>query len=62
MGTKKFWNGEMYIGQWKNGKEDGYGLRLSGEKKILFNGKWQEGILVQDNKKLLPKNLIKEKK
>ncbi|EMO62432.1 MORN repeat protein [Leptospira borgpetersenii serovar Pomona str. 200901868] len=37
MGRKK------YIGQWKNGEENGYGVLVAKDQKILYSGKWKEG-------------------
>ncbi|MBE8398834.1 hypothetical protein [Leptospira borgpetersenii] len=42
-GSKIYWDGKKYIGQWKNGEENGYGILVAKDQKILYSGKWKEG-------------------
>ncbi|EMF81678.1 MORN repeat protein [Leptospira weilii serovar Topaz str. LT2116] len=42
-GSKIYWDGKKYIGQWKNGEANGYGVLVAKDQKILYSGKWKEG-------------------
>ncbi len=42
-GSKIYWDGKKYIGQWKNGEANGYGVLVAKDQKILYSGKWEEG-------------------
>lgn len=42
-GIKKYYDGSRYIGQWKESKQNGNGVLVSGEGKILSSGIWKEG-------------------
>lgn len=43
-GTFMFENGDMYKGQWKNGKQQGYGVYefANGD---VYKGAWKEGVM-----------------
>jgi len=38
-------DGSMYEGQWRNGREHGKGMLMSGEREIIYDGDWAEGNL-----------------
>lgn len=42
-GSMTYWNGQKYVGQWKNGTQDGFGILVDKDRKILFSGRWIEG-------------------
>ncbi|WP_061249899.1 hypothetical protein [Leptospira alstonii] len=53
-GSKVYWDGRKYIGQWKNGDADGYGVLVAKDQKILYSGKWKEGKQIS-NESEIPK-------
>ncbi|EKR25065.1 MORN repeat protein [Leptospira interrogans] len=55
-GSKIYWNGKKYVGQWKNGKENGYGVLVAKDQKILYSGKWQEGNQISKESDMPKKN------
>ncbi len=61
LGTKSFLDGNTYIGHWRNGRQDGYGLLLSKDKKIIYNGKWNEGEPAKGGFQLNSSNLKRKK-
>ncbi|WP_241686839.1 hypothetical protein [Leptospira stimsonii] len=42
-GSKTYWDGTKYVGQWKEGEPEGYGVLIAKDRKIIFSGKWQDG-------------------
>ncbi|WP_232380511.1 membrane-binding protein [Leptospira ainlahdjerensis] len=42
-GSKIYWDGKKYVGQWKDGEQDGFGVLIAKDRKIIFSGKWQSG-------------------
>ncbi|XDD50769.1 hypothetical protein AB3N59_02935 [Leptospira sp. WS92.C1] len=42
-GSKLYWDGKKYIGQWKDGEYDGFGVLVAKDRKIIFSGKWEKG-------------------
>ncbi|MGJ4754336.1 membrane-binding protein [Leptospira kmetyi] len=42
-GSKLYWDGKKYIGQWKDGEPNGFGVMVAKDRKIIFSGKWESG-------------------
>ncbi len=61
-----YWDGKKYVGQWKNGAYDGFGVLIAKDRKILFSGRWSDGKQTgemnpsqnQDKKMVNPKGKI----
>ncbi|EMY76009.1 hypothetical protein LEP1GSC060_2267 [Leptospira weilii serovar Ranarum str. ICFT] len=53
-GSKVYWDGKKYVGQWKNGDADGYGVLVGKDQKILYSGQWKEGEQIS-KETILPK-------
>ena len=49
-GVKVFQNGDIKIGQWKSGSLNGLGIFYSKDKKILAEGLWEYGQLIETKK------------
>ncbi|TGL62967.1 hypothetical protein [Leptospira sarikeiensis] len=42
-GSMTYWDGKKYVGQWKDGDPDGFGILVDKDRKVLFSGRWIDG-------------------
>ena len=49
-------NGESYVGEWKNGEKDGFGIYYDKNSKVLKRGFWEKGIFLEKSQYFAKKN------
>ena len=49
-------NGESYVGEWKNGEKDGFGIYYNKNSKVLKRGFWEKGIFLKKSQYFAKKN------